>query len=231
MLWPWYSIYSVSKQGLIYPLILQKVLFSAVVIDHILMRWSSFGISSVVKPEPREKNNKKNILKKSKQNKYKKKTRVLAGCRMLWEVWYEVLLPTAAARQIQSLLNILRFIWRCFTVAVVVMSLRAFYDCTLIVEALFYTESYFRIQYVQLYNKCIVWRKLNKCCLKTINLSVRSLNHLLMNTCSDFCHLPVFFTTYTLSLKILFVLVYSEYTANLCLWQVRTMDLSPPTTN
>lgn len=47
------------------------------------------------------------------------------------------------------------------------MSLRAFYDCTLIVEALFYTESYFRIQYVLLYIKCIVWRKLNKCCLKT----------------------------------------------------------------
>ncbi len=49
----------------------------------------------------------------------------------------------------------------------VIMSLRAFYDCTLIVEALFYTESYFRIQYVLLYIKCIVWRKLNKCCLKT----------------------------------------------------------------
>lgn len=60
-----------------------------------------------------------------------------------------------------------RFIWRCFTVAVVAMSLRAFYDRTLIVEALFYTESYFRIQYVLLYNKCIVWRKLNKCCFKT----------------------------------------------------------------
>lgn len=60
-----------------------------------------------------------------------------------------------------------RFIWRCFTVAIVAMSLRAFYDRTLIVEALFYTESYFRIQYVLLYNKCIVWRKLNKCCFKT----------------------------------------------------------------
>lgn len=74
-----------------YPLILPKVIFSAVVIDHILMRWSSFGISSVVKPEPRDKN---------------KNKRVLAGCRMLWEVWCEVLLPTAAARQIQSLLSI-----------------------------------------------------------------------------------------------------------------------------
>lgn len=32
------GIYSVSKQGLIYPLILPKVIFSAIVIDHILMR-------------------------------------------------------------------------------------------------------------------------------------------------------------------------------------------------
>lgn len=69
--------------------------------------------------------------------------------------------------QITSLKPCARFIWRCFTVAVVAMSLRAFYDRTLIVEALFYTESYFRIQYVLLYDKCIVWRKLNKCCLKT----------------------------------------------------------------
>lgn len=70
--------------------------------------------------------------------------------------------------RITSLNLCARFIWRCFTVAVVAMSLRAFYDRTLIVEALFYTESYFRIQYVLLYNKCIVWRKLNKCCLKTV---------------------------------------------------------------
>lgn len=63
--------------------------------------------------------------------------------------------------------NVLRFILRCFTVAIFVMFLRAFYDCTLIVEALFYTESYFRIQYVLLYIKCIVWRKLNKMPFKT----------------------------------------------------------------
>lgn len=96
--------------------------------------------------------------------------RVLAGCQMLWEVWCEALLPTAAAGKIKSLLSTARpparFIWRCITVAVVAMSLRAFYDRTLIVEALFYTESYFRIQYVLLSNKCILWRKLNKCCLK-----------------------------------------------------------------
>lgn len=136
---------------------LPKVIFSAVVIDHILMRWSSFGISSVVKPEPREK------------KKQKQKT---GSCRMsdaLRGVVCEVLLPTSSSSSANTItsLKILRFIWRCFTVAVVVMSLRAFYDCTLIVEALFYTESYFRIQYVLLYIKCIEWRKLNKCCLKT----------------------------------------------------------------
>lgn len=48
------GIYSVSKQGLIYPLIIPKVIFSAVVIDHILMHWSSFGIFLVVKLTKRE---------------------------------------------------------------------------------------------------------------------------------------------------------------------------------
>lgn len=114
------------------------------------MHWSSFGIPSVVKPEPRG-----------------KKT---GSCRMSdalrGVMWSSASYSSSSANTITSL-NILRFIWRCFTVAVVIMSLRAFYDCTLIVESLFYTESYFRIQYVLLYNKCVVWRKLNKCCLKT----------------------------------------------------------------
>lgn len=68
---------------------------------------------------------------------------------------------TAAAEWIQiTSLNLPRALYEgVLTVAVVATSLRAFYDRTLIVEALFYTESYFRIQYVLLYNKCIVWRK------------------------------------------------------------------------
>lgn len=137
------------------------------------MRWSSFGISSVVKPEPREKKKKrdKNIFKKKTKT---KKNGFLqdVGCSERCGVKF-CSLQQQQVRQITiTSLKILRFIWRCFTVAVVVMSLRAFYDCTLIVEALFYTESYFRIQYVLLYIKCIVWRKLNKCCLKSTSAFV-----------------------------------------------------------
>lgn len=152
------------------------------------MRWSSFGISSVVKPEPR--------------GGKKKKT---GSCRMSdalrGVMWSSASYSSSSANTITSL-NILRFIWRCFTVAVVVMSLRAFYDCTLIVEALFYTESYFRIQYVLLYNKCIVWRKLNKCCLK---MNVFSWDFVLnlKNNCTGMCCAPN-----PHCILIVFVLVY-----------------------
>ena len=41
-------------------------------------------------------------------------------------------------------------------------SLKAFYDCTLIVDALFYNGSYFR-NMCRCTVKCMVWRNLNKC--------------------------------------------------------------------
>lgn len=113
-------------------------------------------------------------------------------------VWSSASYSRSSANTITSL-NILRFIWRCFTVAVV-MSLRAFYDCILIVEALFYTESYFRIQYVLLYIKFIVWRKLNKCCLKTNIFSL--LNHwticdFLLNVINNCTGMSQFHTIFT----------------------------------
>lgn len=154
MLWPWY-IFSIQTRPDLSSHITKSYIFSSCNRSYsyaLIIVW----ISSVVKPEPREKKTKR-----------KKKT---GSCRMSdalrGVVWSSASYSSSSANTITSL-KILRFIWRCFTVAVVVMSLRAFYDCTLIVEALFYTESYFRIQYVLLYIKCIVWRKLNKCCLKT----------------------------------------------------------------
>lgn len=158
MLWPWY-IFSIQTRPDLSSHITKSYIFSSCNRSYSYALIIDFGISSVVKPEPRE-------FKKTE----KKKKRKTGSCRMSdalrGVVWSSASYSSSSANTITSL-NILRFIWRCFTVAIVVMSLRAFYDCTLIVEALFYIESYFRIQYVLLYIKCIVWRKLNKCCLKT----------------------------------------------------------------
>lgn len=115
------------------------------------------------------------ITKRRDLKKTKKQTWVLAfaGCHMLWELWSEVLLPRAPARQIQALLSIVCALWRCLAVAVVIVSFRTFYDWTLIVKALFYTV-------ISGYSMCCytlsVWGKLNKCCLKFIYFSMISLN-------------------------------------------------------
>lgn len=109
------------------------------------------------------------LTKRERRNK-----RVLPGCQTHHEVPSEVLIAIqqwlGKYNHISTTPLTLYTLWRCFAVTVFVMSLWAFYDCTWIVDALFYTESYFRIQYVLLYIKCIVWRKLNKRCwkLKTI---------------------------------------------------------------
>lgn len=152
MLWPWY-IFSIQTRPDLSSHNTKSYIFSR-------CNWSySYALIIIWNLLSCETNQER------KKGRKEKNKRVLAGCRMLWEVWCEVLLATAAALQIQSLLSISCALYEgVLTVAVVVMSLRAFYDCTLIVEALFYTESYFRIQYVLLYIKCIVWRKLNKCC-------------------------------------------------------------------
>lgn len=148
-------MYTVAKRGLIYPpLILPKAIFFS------SCKRSTFLCFDHHSESPRLRN----------QNQEKNKT---GSCRMSdalrGAVWSSASCSSSSLANTITSLNILRFIWRCFTVAVV-MSLRAFYDCTLIVEALFYTESYLRIQYVLLYIKCIVWRKLNKkkCCLKAV---------------------------------------------------------------
>lgn len=155
MLWPWY-ILSIQTRPDLSSHITKSYIFSSCNRSYPLVInffWES----------PQLWNQNQESLKK----KEKKKT---GSCRMSdalrGVVWSSASYSSSSANTITSL-NILRFIWRCFTVAIIVMSLRAFYDCTLIVEALFYIESYFRIQYVLLYIKCIVWRKLNKCCLKT----------------------------------------------------------------
>lgn len=62
---------------------------------------------------------------------------------MLSEEWSKVLLPTVA-RQIQSLLSISCALYEG-VLLLLLSCLRAFYDCTSIVETLFYNESYFRI--------------------------------------------------------------------------------------
>lgn len=156
MLWPWY-IFSIRTRPDLSSHVTKSYIFSSCNRSY---SYALIIIWNLLSCETRTKREKK---------KQKQKT---GSCRMsdaLRGVVCEVLLPTSSSSSANTItsLKILRFIWRCFTVAVVVMSLRAFYDCTLIVEALFYTESYFRIQYVLLYIKCIVWRKLNKCCLKT----------------------------------------------------------------
>ncbi len=153
MLWPWY-IFSIQTRPDLSSHITKSYIFSS------CNRSYSYALIIVW-----------NLLScETRTKRKKKKTKQTGSCRMSdalrGVVWSSASYSSSSANTITSL-KILRFIWRCFTVAVVVMSLRAFYDCTLIVEALFYTESYFRIQYVLLYIKCIVWRKLNKCCLKT----------------------------------------------------------------
>lgn len=132
----------------------QKLYFLAVAIGHILMCWSSFVISKFVKREARGGRGVSDTL----------------SCVALTAT---VASSASLQQQTQSLLPV--SCTSCEGVLLLPSScpFRAFYDCTLIVEALFYTESYFRIQYVLLYIKCIVWIKLNKCCLKTnISLSL-----------------------------------------------------------
>ena len=168
MLWPWY-IFSIRTRPDLSSHVTKSYIFSSCNRSY---SYALIIIWNLLSCETRTKR------KKTKQTKNGFLQDV--GCSERCGVWRSASYSrsSSSANTITSL-KILRFIWRCFTVAVVVMSLRAFYDCTLIVEALFYTESYFRIQYVLLYIKCIVWRKLNKCCLKTnVFLYVDSLNPL-----------------------------------------------------
>lgn len=81
-------IYKIAKQGLILSSHVNK---SYIFISNRSCSYDLIIIWSLLSWETRTKRNIK---------------RVLAGCQMLWEVGSEVLLPTAAAWQIQSLLSI-----------------------------------------------------------------------------------------------------------------------------
>lgn len=155
MLWPWY-IFSIRTRPDLSSHVTKSYIFSS------CNRSYSYALIIIW-----------NLLSCETRTKREKKTKTKngflqdVGCSERCGVWSSASYKQQQLGKYNHFSQDPALYMKVFTVAVVVMSLRAFYDCTLIVEALFYTESYFRIQYVLLYIKCIVWRKLNKCCLKT----------------------------------------------------------------